>query len=77
MKNSASTDNVAEYEQFLHTRLQTDLNDACSLFQALTQEQDDYRALGQNIQWLVKVGDTTLCPCAACYCLLDSNLRAG
>lgn len=52
MQYSAVPDNVAEYEQFLHTRL---LNDACSLFQALTHEQEDYRALGKNIQLLIQV----------------------
>lgn len=55
MQYSAVPDNVAEYEQFLHTRLRTDLNDACSLFQALTHEQEDYRALGKNIQLLIQV----------------------
>ncbi|KAL3137977.1 hypothetical protein ABBQ38_005220 [Trebouxia sp. C0009 RCD-2024] len=53
MQSSASLD-VAEYEQFMHMRLRTDLNDACSLFQALTHEQEEYRALVQNIQLLVK-----------------------
>lgn len=60
--------NVAGYEQFLETRLRTDLYDASSLKQALSDEQEDFRALEQNLHLLLKVCDTalsySLCKCA-------------
>lgn len=68
---------VAEYEQFLQTRLETDLNVAFSVAQALTQEQEDYQALGQNIQLLLKVCDTKLALLVHLCCLLDLNSHAG
>lgn len=73
MQSSASLD-VAEYEQFMHMRLRTDLNDACSLFQALTHEQEEYRALVQNIQLLVKVCDNTV---AYCCMLLPAGSQSA
>lgn len=60
MQESASNAKVAEYEQFLETRLRTDLNEATSLRQALFDEQEDYRALGQNLLLLLKVCDRSL-----------------
>ena len=55
MQETASNAKVAEYEQFLETRLRTDLNEAINLRQALIDEQEDYRALGQNLHLLLKV----------------------
>ena len=77
MKETASNAKVAEHEQFLDTRLRNDLNDAASLRRALITEQDDYRALGQNLHLLLKVCGRNL-PCLLhVHCVLDLNLHAG
>ena len=55
MQDNLSQGKAAEYEQFLHTRLQTDLKEANLLRDTLTHEQEDYRALQQNIELLLKV----------------------
>lgn len=60
MQESASNAKVAEYEQFLDTRLRTDLIEATTLRQALFDEQEEYRALGQNLHLLLKVCDRIL-----------------
>lgn len=60
--------NVAGYEQFLETRLRTDLYDASSLKQAFSDEQEDFRALEQNLHLLLKVCDT-VCQ-IRCVCVL-------
>lgn len=52
--------NVDGYEQFLETRLRTDFYDASSLKQALSDEQEDFRALEQNLHLLLKVWDKAL-----------------
>lgn len=77
MQRSAGNAKLAEYEQFLETRLRTDLNDATTLRQALTNEQEDYRALGQNIHLLVKVCNSLLPQSLHVSCVQDLSLHAG
>lgn len=55
MQNNAPKENIAEYEAFLQTRLQTDLKDATLLRESLTRDKENYEALQQNIELLVKV----------------------
>ena len=54
MPASASDPQVAEYEDFVHKRLHTDLTIAKAVRDSLTVDQEDYRALQLNIQLLVK-----------------------
>ena len=83
MQENARNAKVAEYEQFLELRLRTDLNEAITLRQELIAEQEDYRALGQNLQLLLKVCRRTLpqvlhvCACWTSFCMQGQirNLR--